>query len=287
MSTKIEIYSHSIDIALLENRTTEITSRIYLTSIGNIVGSCSNLRSLLLINCYTLGIIWGKNCIFLLDSHSKCSNGNICQNGISVLLTIETLNKSQEYIKDIYYIGLRYETLHFQTQFKNLLYSSNKIKIIKSNVALERCFQKLKCVINGEPNKSQSKPFAQNKSSLAKDEKLKSKEGRVKLFKKKKWKRPYFNCTIEIPVLYQLYHPAFLHPNYKEFRIDFVTKATYDRKVHLRMTCYRSIMKKRTPSQAVSTKLDVKVPPNLQQNLRKLEKIDNVFQESCNTLSKG
>ena len=46
-------------------------------------------------------------------------------------------------------------------------------------------------------------------------------------------------------------------------------------------------MKKRTPSQAVSTKLDVKVPPNLQQNLRKLEKIDNVFQESCNTLSKG
>ena len=37
--TKIEIYSHSIDIALLENRKGEITSSIYMTSIGDIVGN--------------------------------------------------------------------------------------------------------------------------------------------------------------------------------------------------------------------------------------------------------
>ena len=43
LPTKIEIYSHSIDIALLENRTGAITSSTYLTSIGDIVGNYSNL----------------------------------------------------------------------------------------------------------------------------------------------------------------------------------------------------------------------------------------------------
>ena len=104
LPTKIEIYSHSIDIALLENRTGEITSSTYLTSIGDIVGNCSNLGNgaLLIINGYALGIIWGKNCFFLFDSHSKNSNVNICQNGTLALLKFETLNKLQEYIKDIY-----------------------------------------------------------------------------------------------------------------------------------------------------------------------------------------
>ena len=61
--------------------------------------------------------------------------------------------------------------------------------------------------------------------------------------------------------------------NYKDFKIDFVTKATYDGKVYVCMTCHKSIMKKRTPCQAVSNKLDVEVAPKLLQNLRKLEKV--------------
>ena len=67
LPTKIEIYSHSIDIALLENTTGGITSSIYMTSIGDIVVNCSNLDNgaLLITNGYAIGVIWGKNCFFL------------------------------------------------------------------------------------------------------------------------------------------------------------------------------------------------------------------------------
>ena len=76
LPTKIEIYSHSIDIALLGNRTCEITSSNYLTSIGDIVGNSSNLcnGALLIINGYVLGIVWGENFFFLFDSNQRRIN---------------------------------------------------------------------------------------------------------------------------------------------------------------------------------------------------------------------
>ena len=61
--------------------------------------------------------------------------------------------------------------------------------------------------------------------------------------------------------------------NYKDFKIDFVTKANYDGKVYVCMTCHKSIMKKRTACEAVSNKLDVEVAPKQLQNLRRLEKV--------------
>ena len=85
------------------------------------------------------------------------------------------LNKLHELGKDMCYIHLKHETLFFQIQFINLLYSSEKVKLIKSKVALERClsFQNQKCVIT-EPKKShQPKLYPQNKSSVAKKEKSK------------------------------------------------------------------------------------------------------------------
>ena len=87
-----------------------------MTSIGDIVGNCSNLGNgaLLISNGYALGVIWGKNCFFLFDSHSKNSMGNICQNGTSVLLKFETLSRLQEFVKDIYYVRLKHETLYFK-----------------------------------------------------------------------------------------------------------------------------------------------------------------------------
>ena len=68
LPTKIGIYSHSTDIALLENRSGEITLSICMTSIGDIVGNCSNLGNgaLLTINGYALGVIWGRNCFSCL-----------------------------------------------------------------------------------------------------------------------------------------------------------------------------------------------------------------------------
>ena len=68
MPTKTVIYSHCTDNALLENRTGEITSSMYMTLIGDIVGNCSNLGNgaLLTINGYALGVIWGRNCFSCL-----------------------------------------------------------------------------------------------------------------------------------------------------------------------------------------------------------------------------
>ena len=102
---------------------------------------------------------------------------------------------------------------------------------------------------------------------------MKTKEVKVKLFKKQIWQGPYFICTICHWCFYSRPMGLFSMASYKDFRIDFVTKATYDRKVYVCTTCNKSIMKKRTPCQAVSNKLDVEVAPKLLQNLRKLEKV--------------
>ena len=61
--------------------------------------------------------------------------------------------------------------------------------------------------------------------------------------------------------------------NYKDFKIDFMTKATYDGKVYVSMACHKNIMKKRISCQAVYNKLDIEVAPKQLQNLRKLEKV--------------
>ena len=69
--------------------------------------------------------LFGEKTVYLFDSHSKDnegnisqngsknSSGNICHNGIAVSLKFETLSKLQEYVKDIYYVGLRHEMLYF------------------------------------------------------------------------------------------------------------------------------------------------------------------------------
>ena len=62
--------------------------------------------------------------------------------------------------------------------------------------------------------------------------------------------------------------------NFKDFKIDYVAKATYDGKVvYACMTCHKSIMKKRTPCEAVYNKLYVEFAPKPLQHLRKLEKV--------------
>ena len=61
--------------------------------------------------------------------------------------------------------------------------------------------------------------------------------------------------------------------DYKDFKIDYMAKATYDGKVYVCMTCHKSIVKKRTPCQSVYKKLHVEVAPKQLQNLSKLEKV--------------
>ena len=150
------------------------------------------------------------------------------------------------------------------------------MKVIKSKVTLERRlnFQKQKYATNAELKKKnhQSKLSTQNMSSVAKEEKLKTNQDRVKHFKKQISEGPYFICTICHRCFYSRSVRLLSMVNYKEFKIDYVAKATYDGKVYVCMTCHKSIMKKRTPCQAGSNTLDVEVAPKQLQNLRKLEK---------------
>ena len=84
--------------------------------------------------------------------------------------------KLQEYVKDVYYFDVKHERLYFKIQFINLLCLSEEMKVITSKVTVERHlnFQK-KYAIHAELNKKnhQSKLSAQNKSSVAMEEKLK------------------------------------------------------------------------------------------------------------------
>ena len=89
----------------------------------DIVSTCSNhgQGALHIISGYVLGIIWGNNCFYLFDSHSKNGEGNISQNDTAVLLKFDTFSNLEEYVKQIHYNGDNNETLYLQIQFINVV----------------------------------------------------------------------------------------------------------------------------------------------------------------------
>ena len=87
------------------------------------------------------------------------------------------------------------------------------------------------------------------------------------------WEGPHFICAIYHRCFYSWSVLLFSMVNFKDFKIDYVAKATYDGKVvYACMTCHMSIMKKRTPGEAVYNKLYVESAPRPLQHLSKLEK---------------
>ena len=98
---KVNICAQVARIELLENKTGEITLNTYLISLTETVSSSYNTGNgaLLFVSGYVLGIIWGRQCFYLFDSHSKDRHGNICQNGTAVLLKFASLNNPERYIK--------------------------------------------------------------------------------------------------------------------------------------------------------------------------------------------
>ena len=67
--------NYSMSVEFLENKTEQIAAGAYLLSIAEIVNSAQQIRtgSLLIVNNYILGLIWGNDSIYLFDSHSKIS----------------------------------------------------------------------------------------------------------------------------------------------------------------------------------------------------------------------
>ena len=69
----VNIYSYSLHIFLLDNKASKITLNAYLVSLKEIIKSCLNIVSgaLLLISGYFFGLSWGKDCVYLFDSHTN------------------------------------------------------------------------------------------------------------------------------------------------------------------------------------------------------------------------
>ena len=106
-----------------------------------IIESYLNIGSgaLQMISGYIFGIIYGKDCVYLFDSHSKDYEGNISQNGSAILMKFETLDDLQDYIKLIYYNSQRHKTLFSGAIHLSISkYSNNLTESIKSELILNR-----------------------------------------------------------------------------------------------------------------------------------------------------
>ena len=131
-----------INVELLGNKTGEITARAYLLSFTEIVSSAQQIGTgaLLIVNNYILGLIWGTDSIYLLDSHSKDGYGNLSSSGTAVLLRFGSLKSLENYIGFIYYNTFP-QTLYFQVQFINIHCSAYTKTAIKCALKRSNCPQ--------------------------------------------------------------------------------------------------------------------------------------------------
>ena len=77
----------------LEIKMGKITAGAYLLCNVENVNSVQQIGTggLLIVNNYTLGLIWGNDSIYLFNSHSKDENGNVSSPGTAVFVKIDTL----------------------------------------------------------------------------------------------------------------------------------------------------------------------------------------------------
>lgn len=80
----IEIYSTNVEF--LESMTGDITVALCLLSVAEIVYIIEQIGTgtLLIINNYLLGLIWGSDSMYFFDAHSKNENGNLLSSGTTV-----------------------------------------------------------------------------------------------------------------------------------------------------------------------------------------------------------
>ena len=124
--------------------TGEICLNAYITSISHIFSNCQCLGNgaLLIINNYTLGILWGRQCFFVFDSHSRDENGKQSPNGTAVLLKFHSLAKLEEYIKNTYYGQTQQSLMYFQIQFIKFICAEDDIQVISSELRRLRTLKK-------------------------------------------------------------------------------------------------------------------------------------------------
>ena len=89
----------SINVEFLNNRTREITAGVYFVPITEIMRDSQQIdtKALLIINNYILGLLWGNQCFFLFDSHSKDEIGRMSVTGTVVLLKLDSMQSLENY----------------------------------------------------------------------------------------------------------------------------------------------------------------------------------------------
>ena len=108
-------------------------------SITEIVSDCQQIGTgaLLIIGNYILSLLWGNQCFFSFDSHSKHELGRMSTTGTAVLLRFGSLYSLENYIKSVYYSNYSM-TLYFLVQFSKLKCIENTKSLIKSALKSER-----------------------------------------------------------------------------------------------------------------------------------------------------
>ena len=79
----------------------------------------------LFVNGYTLAILWGRDCFFIFDSHSRDSSEREVVNETAVLLKFLTLHQMDDYIKRTYF-QQNSSYFCFQVQFVQIKRSQSK-----------------------------------------------------------------------------------------------------------------------------------------------------------------
>ena len=116
-----------------------ITDEAYLVSITKNVSDCQQIGTgaLLVINNYISGLLWGNQCFFLFDSHSKDEIERMSATGAAVLLKFDLLQSLENYIKSVYYLNYPM-SFYFQVQFLKLKCTENTKNTIKSALKSKR-----------------------------------------------------------------------------------------------------------------------------------------------------
>lgn len=89
---------------MLNLKIDEVAFSICLISISEIIsntkdkGTRKGNGTLVFINNYLLDVLWGRQCFYLFDLHSKDGRGNMSVDGTAVLMKFETLSFLGSYI---------------------------------------------------------------------------------------------------------------------------------------------------------------------------------------------
>ena len=130
----VNMYSYSIDIFSLDNKTGEITLNACPVSLKEIIENYLNIGSgaLLIIICYIFRLIGEMSVFTYLIIIASIMKEIFSQNGNAILMKFETLDDLQDYIKLIYHNSQHHKTLCFQMQFISIRCSNNIRENIKS-----------------------------------------------------------------------------------------------------------------------------------------------------------